>query len=435
MTLPVPKAEAFEDTVDRARIRMACALASMAAYHEELNVTVETMLRRKGWTAVQYYKLSDNAEAKYTVFKTAESEGSPSLMILAFTGTESDMDTAVDVRMHRVPFGGKSPDEFLQTANQEIRPGETPLVHQGFNDYVTTALFSKPISANETRTMGEYIADTLIANPNEKIYLTGHSLGGAVAVVAAARLSDLGAAPEQLEVITFGAPAMANEHFARAYSDKMRIERIIMQGDPVKYVFQAISSGYVQFGEKKYLRPLPEASQFPHQMIVYVDSIIRDYYDILGKTDAFGSKNKSIMNRNKLPAKIFVASIKFELDDVFASSRPYIEMLLKDEISSDFMYTVFSEADANPSSLGRLARAAGCNYVMVQSLEGNRPKFSENEYRLTLNESIYDLNGNLLDSSSSSTAITNMPPLEAAAYAYEHNSRTRNDIFSSNLIK
>lgn len=431
ITIAAPKAEAFEDTAERARIRLACALASMASYHDELNVMVETMLRKSGWTAVQYYKVSPEAEAKYTVFRTAENEAFPPMIILSFTGTESNMDTSVDVRMHRVPFGGKSPEEFRQTAEQEKHNGDTPLVHQGFNDYITAALFSKPVSAKESRTMGEYIADSLKANPDEKLYITGHSLGGAVAVIAAARLSDMGVAPHQLEVVTFGAPAVANESFAKAYGDKMRIERVIMQGDPVKYVFQAISGGYVQFGEKKYLRPLPESEHFPHRMVVYLDSILRDYYDILLKTEAALPKTDPLTNQPNIPAKIFVAAPMYDLDDVFKSSQPYIEMLLNDEISSEFEYTVFSKEETNLSNLSRLARAAGCDYVMVQSLEGKRQRFSENEFRLTLSESIYDLNGNLLSASSSSTAITNMTPLEAAAYVYEHNSDARADIFTA----
>ena len=436
MTISIPEAKAFEDTADRARIRMACALASMASYHDELDVMVESMLRKRGWTAVQYYKLSPNAEAKYTVFRTAEDRTSPPMMILAFTGTETSMDTSVDVRMHRVPFGGKSPEEFKQTASQENHPGKIPLVHQGFNDYITAALFSKSVSEQEGRTMGEYIADSLKANPEEKIYITGHSLGGAAAVVAAARLSDLGVAPEQLEVITFGAPAVANESFAKAYGDKMLIERVIMQGDPVKYVFQAINSGYVQFGEKKYLRPLPESEHFPHRMVVYVDSVLRDYYDILLETEAADQKTESPTEQHKIPAKVFVAAPRFDLDDIFKSSQPYIEMLLQDEISSEFAYTVFSKEDGTPSKLGRLARAAGCDYVMVQSMEGKRQRFSENEFRLSLDESIYDLDGNLLTTSSSSTAITNMTPLEATAYVYEHNSEARRYIFpTANLIK
>lgn len=436
ITIAIPKAEAFEDTMNRARIRVACALASMASYHEELNVMVETMLRRRGWTAVHYYKLSPNAEAKYTVFKTAGSEGSPPLMILAFTGTENDKDASVDIRMHRVPFGGASPEEFQQTNSQENLTGQIPLVHKGFNDYITAALFSNPVSDQESRTMGEYIADTLKDNPEEKIYITGHSLGGAVAVIAAARLSDMGVAPDQLEVITFGAPAVGNESFAKAYGDKMRIERVIMQGDPVKYVFQAISGGYVQFGEKKYLRPLPESGHFPHRMVVYLDSILRDYYDILKKTNADELKNESLMNQSKMPAKIFVSPIQFDLDGVFDSSRPYIEMLLKDEISEEFTHTVFSEEDSSLSRLIRLARAADCDYIMVQCIEGKHARFSENEFRLALNETIYDLDGNLLATSSASTTITNMTPLEAAAYIYEHNSESHKDIFNvSNLIK
>ncbi len=424
---------AAEDTLERAQIRMACSLASMATYHQELNTTVENMLRNRGWTAVQYYKLSPEAEAKYTLFRTADDKTDCPIRILAFTGTENELDAAVDLRIHRIPFGGHSTEEFILTAGQKSYPEKTPLVHKGFNDYTQAALFSKPHSAHESMTIGEYLAYTLKSNPDEKLYLTGHSLGGAVAVLAAARLSDLGVSPDQLDVITFGSPAVGNEAFAEAYDEKFHLERVIMQGDPVKYVIQAINGGYVQFGDKKYLRPLPETEQFPHQMVVYLDGTIRDYYDILQNTE------ENITERNadmETPVKVCIAFRQPKLDDSFGASAPYIKKLLKSETAEGSTCIVYAEEETRLKDICRTAINAGCKYVILHELEGQRLKDSTNVSRITMTETIYDTNCNLLTTYSASTLTSHMTPIEAAAYVYEYNSENRKEIFNSlSLIK
>ena len=60
--------------------------------------------------------------------------------------------------------------------------------------------------------------------------MTGHSLGGAVALLAAARLYDEGAS--QIQVVTFGAPAVGNAAFNAAYEPLLQVDRIVMAGDP-----------------------------------------------------------------------------------------------------------------------------------------------------------------------------------------------------------
>ena len=48
-------------------------------------------------------------------------------------------------------------------------------------------------------------------NPESKVDLAGHSLGGAAVTLLAARLTDLGVKSEQIEVITFGAPTAGSD--------------------------------------------------------------------------------------------------------------------------------------------------------------------------------------------------------------------------------
>jgi pimeloyl-ACP methyl ester carboxylesterase len=97
--------------------------------------------------------------------------------VLAFRGTEptdiGDWMTDMDIRMVKDPFG---------------------MVHQGFQE-------AYEIVEDEVR---EVINDM----PGENLYITGHSLGGALATVAAAHL------PPRWSVYNFGSPRVGDEDYA-----------------------------------------------------------------------------------------------------------------------------------------------------------------------------------------------------------------------------
>jgi len=52
-------------------------------------------------------------------------------------------------------------------------------------------------------------------NAHTKIILTGHSLGGAIATLAASYFVEKGVQPENIEVYTFGAPPLASKGFVK----------------------------------------------------------------------------------------------------------------------------------------------------------------------------------------------------------------------------
>ena len=426
-------AEAGNPSVEfeRAQLRLNCALASMAAYHGELNRTMEQMLTNRGWTAEQHYEESSAAQTGYTLFHAVAPKTDRSFWILAIAGTENRKDAEVDLRMHRIAFGGNSIDEFKRVAEQEERPAGTPLVHQGFHDYTMAALFGNAASEREERTFGERIVESLASHPEEKLYLTGHSLGGAVAVLATARLIDLGVRPEQLEVITFGAPAVGNEAFARTYEHAVHLERIVMKGDPVKSVLQSVSGGYVQFGAKKELRPLKGLERFAHDMVLYLDGAIRDYYDAVREEEQSGVDMSRMHRQARFSPKVYVAPLQIEIEESMQTARPYMEMLLQDELMGELQNPVFSAEQADISALCQAAQQTDCDYVLVRRLEGKRMRFSEKEFHITMEEAIFDARGNLMDACSSSTSTKHMTPLEAAAYVYEKGSEMRETVFGA----
>ncbi|KAF2759351.1 extracellular lipase [Pseudovirgaria hyperparasitica] len=145
---------------------------------------------------------------------------SPKRIIVAFRGTYSLANTIADlstVPQEYVPYPGGDDDDtsdlplFKQIrkksfdAEDDVPSAEPPkcnncTVHMGFNR-----------SWLNTRTaILEDLADALDSHPDYQLTLVGHSLGGAVATLAALDLKARGWDPI---TTTFGEPRIGNEHF------------------------------------------------------------------------------------------------------------------------------------------------------------------------------------------------------------------------------
>jgi hypothetical protein len=90
--------------------------------------------------------------------------------------------------------------------------------------------------------------------PLEKLFITGHSLGAAMAVLAAAKIVKDGAAPltDALQgVYTYGQPAVGDAEFARHYGQKFGkwLFRHDYHFDAVPRLPPASTGQYVHFGE------------------------------------------------------------------------------------------------------------------------------------------------------------------------------------------
>jgi hypothetical protein len=96
-------------------------------------------------------------------------------------------------------------------------------------------------------------------------FFTGHSLGGAIAVLAAARVS---AAHRPLAVYTYGAPSCGNRTFAHEHPLRDRIYRVVNNRDVVPHSLP----GYMHTGELHYItsdkrlltNPKPKDMIFDH---------------------------------------------------------------------------------------------------------------------------------------------------------------------------
>ena len=121
------------------------------------------------------------------------------MLVLAFRGTEKSLgDWRTDLRAKLVP------------ARDERKPG---LIHQGFQESYYA------VEAQVEKALGRF--------PGEPLYLTGHSLGGALAVVAT-RFLDAGSLAA---CYTFGSPRIGDLSLAAEF--KTPIYRIVNAADTV----------------------------------------------------------------------------------------------------------------------------------------------------------------------------------------------------------
>ena len=408
---------AFAAAPDLPALLFVEAAASEAAYSGELSDLLRARLTAAGWEIVGAETVGHRGTVGRFFHMVRRDADGAELHLIAFPGTERGSDVWTDLRMKRAAFGGHAPAEFLAVRNtpKEERGG-MPLVHRGFLDYCQAALFT---DAAEGETAGERLAADLRAHPSEKLYLTGHSLGGAAAILAAARLSDLGVSPDQLIVTTFGAPAVGNEDFVRTYQDRFTLRCVVMRGDPVK---DALPSplGFHHFGERIDWQPTRTTAAFPHTMTVYVDAALRRLYDT---HDSSGALTFLVGQENRTAGHtVYLTPIVVEVDDALAEDVPYLRAVLRDAQYVRNAATVFAPADTSGpldvTAQARAARTVGAEQMLVYRISGEKLRDAHETYRLTLERSVYDRDGNLLAAGARSAATGALTPMEVILYLF-----------------
>ena len=408
---------AFAAAPDLSALLFVEAAASEAAYSGELTELLRARLTAAGWEIVGAETVGHRGTVGRFFHMVRRDADGAELHLIAFPGTERGSDVWTDLRMKRAAFGGHSPGEFLAVRDTPKKDrGGMPMVHRGFLDYCQAALFT---DAAEGETAGERLAADLRAHPSEKLYLTGHSLGGAAAILAAARLSDLDVSPDQLIVTTFGAPAVGNEDFVRTYQDRFTLRRVVMRGDPVK---DALPSplGFHHFGERIDWQPARTTAAFPHTMTVYVDAALRRLYDT---HDSSGALTFLVGQENRTAGHtVYLAPIEVEVDDALAEDVPYLRAVLRDAQYVRNAATVFAPADTSGpldvTAQARAARTVGAEQMLVYRISGEKLRDAHETYRLTLERRIYDRDGNLLAAGARSAETGALTPMEVILYLF-----------------
>lgn len=393
-------AEASE--LDAAELRLACAICSMGAYSDDESYLMRSMLSSRGWQIEKLSRKNNLADVKAYLVSKGD------VKILAIAGTESLKDVEVDFRVGRVALNKNA----APLAADDEDSGDKVFVHRGFRDYADVVLSDG---------LAERLKSSLEQNPRETLYLTGHSLGGSVATIAAVRLADMGVAKSRVKVISFGALAVGSRALASNYADKIDLTRVIMKGDVLKKSLRAL--GYVQFGEALEYRQSVTSEHFEHKMAVYLDCAIRDYY-------AAGGTFKHEAT-DKISASIYAAPILLVDGSFHKSDEDLILNALNDSLTNHFSNLTFADVpsleveekrilDADFDEYIAAAQSLGCEYVLIRVLQAKKIRDAPlGERQVTLEEIILDKNGLPLSMQTSGSSTKELTILEATLAAQE----------------
>jgi len=419
--------------VEQARMAYICALADMAVYNTTMNKAVREEMQQFGWAFKDYKNTDRRADTIfYTVLHDGDAPNECNTLVV-IPGTEKLKDIEVDLRFSKVVFGGTSPKEFREYAAIEKAAATQPMVHRGFNDYTMTAFFSP----NQEQVMGaEYLRQFVDAS-NDHLFLTGHSLGGAVATLLAARLVASGADPEKISVFTFGAPTVGNTAFAEEYGYRLDLSRYTMSGDPVKNALQMFKSDYVHFGTEYKWQKNENSHRFNHSMAGYLDAAVRNYYDeLLGKDlslqqlaackpEPLGDTQPAAPGSwygEAAGRRLYIAPVYAELPEPISNDAGYMQAVAGDILMNRFQHIAVGRAAAAGTAVDTLfsacqaAEEAGCDTVAMLTISAEADKGVADLYRLAVDASFYDTAGVPLLKSMTSTTTKEITPIEAVMY-------------------
>ena len=378
--------------------------ASAAAYSDRLGELANRDMEQDGWKIDHYVQAQGHTGARYLI---AQKEGIP-YYLMAIVGTENKEDIKTDLKVGKVYFAGSNVEEFVASAARKDIPDSEPKVHKGFNEFLQAGL-SAVLRNSHQDTL--FVPDVLLNDKTRKLYLTGHSLGGAAATIAGARLLSTGISPKQIEVITFGAPAVGNAAFAAKFGPELPLTRIVQSGDPVTGVLQTLVGGYRQFGREINWHS-PDTVGDAHQLAGYMDSAIKNYYNKRRQAVEAGiSLPIPPVGKQKEFERVYITPLQNNLPAALTADFWYMEEALQDEYRQVLPDYVIAPSN---SAWRESALAAGCKWATVSDISAIRKKQEKNAYYITLTQTVYDVRtGTVAASATFSTATDNLTPLEA----------------------
>jgi surfactin synthase thioesterase subunit len=377
------QAEPLKD-YEEARDIYDSALACMAAYSNRLGYIGVSRLEQENWRAKFFDIKKEVADAKFLFLQKKDPASGKVTVMLAVAGTESVKDVANDLKIAQVPFAGAGFAEFEARAGEKNVAHTLPKVHKGFHQVTQTAL-----TADILEGPGElYIANHLLANPEHKIILAGHSLGGAVATLYAARLVSMGVRPEQIRIITFGAPAVGNAAFAAAFRDRLNLTRIVVSGDQVTSILQDAVKGYVQPVAATDWEAPKNIVMHPHHIPVYLNAAAKNFYDARDRAVKAGVVSVPLRTAD-YGARVYVAPVRNELPAALQAEFPYLVAALGDEYRAMFGSYFFAEGAEDLSASLDKAAAAGCEWLVAAAIEGRASKTEEGVFFISLQHIVY----------------------------------------------
>lgn len=235
--------------------------------------TLATMMARVGLEANACVQLTQVVDAMY-IHSTASLVQSRCgrVVILGYRGTEL---ASVGNWMGNFDIGSQS---LSLIAGDGV---ETPRVHGGFhrNFQATRWAVEQALKlALQARSLAD--PDTPLAHPMQALFVTGHSLGGAMAVLFALSLSERAANPDLAgrlrAVYTYGGPMAIGEPWPTRTAARVgaRLYRHVMPGDPVPALPPAAWGPFAHFGhEYRYANRRWRLSKSPVAQLARVGEI------------------------------------------------------------------------------------------------------------------------------------------------------------------
>lgn len=383
--------------------------ASAAAYDDRSGELANRYLQQDGWRISHYEQEHGQAGARYLIAHKEMDDGRD-VYVVAIVGTETKEDLRLNLKVDKIYFAGAAPEEFAANAARKNMPDTEPKVHRGFHEFWQAGTTAKLRSLSDSSLLS--LPDLLAENSGYRLILTGHSLGGAAATLAGSALLNMGVNPEQLEVITFGAPAVGNAAFVSHYQQSLRLTRVVIDGDPVTGVLQTIAGGYRQFGREIKWK-LPPLLDNPHSLIGYVDLSIKNFYAKRQQAIAAQAIEPTPLSKQKSPSasRFFIAVPNSRMTGAAADDFPYMKTALIDEYAKRLVnYTFAAEA----GDWRAQATAAGCRWAIVPEIIAVRAKQEDNIYRIQFTQTVYDVSsGAVVDIAMYTTSTYNLTPLEA----------------------
>ncbi len=405
-------AAATKEYEEASTLHMAAAM-SIAAYYDRIGKLANHYLTEKGWE-IDNYKQEHGADgARFLLAKSKVVEGKQYYM-LAFVGTETKGDLGFNLKLDKVYFAGNSKETFAANVIKKGVPNTEPKVHRGFYEFMQSGLKAKAMEMNSTPIP---LDELLLTHKDYKIYLVGHSLGGAAATLTGAALLEIGVRPEQIEVITFGAPAVGNAAFANKYNSVLNLKRVVVSGDPITGILQGLFSDYKQFGQE--IRwELPDYRDQKHKMSEYMDLVLKNYYE--KRQQVLQSKNQVSKTVGADPIKgqnVYIAPLKNNLPPRLAKEFWYMCEALRDEYQEKLPGAILaSENDVD--NWKEKAVAYGCKWAIVPEVTATQLQQEQNEYYVAVTQFVYNVEtDSIVEANIYSTATRNFTPLESFIHA------------------
>lgn len=372
-----------------------CAGSCLGVYRPNDSAEFDYM-RSYGWQVTPYTVKSGSDEAHFAMSYSYFEELDQDIYVLAIRGSASKGDYRLDLKTRKIAYEQEDAEFLNQQENKKFL-NDYPLVHLGFNTY-TDIILKNYVFDEHGNWTGDFAK--IMQNPRARLYITGHSLGGAVATLLGERLVSAGMPKEKFHVITFGAPAIGNKVFVARYGDRIRLRRVTNTNDPVPGGLQTFFDNYQQFGENVKYHLSPKIKSVQHDITMYFDYSVKESYKAYDKQIALGNipadKTEYFtpgvpvvalwLNASKHMREIaYITDTARMIRDEYTELIPsYIIMSEKLDVYNIGRYDIINES-----------RKAGADYVLVVNIDGSKSQTLEYHY-LALEQALFDKDGNLI---------------------------------------